>query len=82
MRFILNFFFYGLLFYLIYLFFPDAFHTLVSWANNVYDFLREAVLSLTGKLSSPTPTEPAHEPAPQTALLLACAWRSFRTESV
>ena len=41
MRFILNFFFFGLLFYLIYLFFPEAFHTLVSWADRTVEFLKE-----------------------------------------
>lgn len=43
MRFIFNFFFFGLLFYLIYLFFPDAFHTLVSWVNEVYLFFKDLV---------------------------------------
>lgn len=47
MRFILNFFFFGLLFYLIYLFFPDAFHTLVSWAHQTYEFIRQGVGRLT-----------------------------------
>ena len=39
MRFILNFFFFGLLFYLIWMFFPDAFKTLVSWADQTVAFL-------------------------------------------
>jgi len=46
MRFILNFFFFGILFYLIYLFFPDAFHTLVSWADRVYEFLKDLFMTL------------------------------------
>lgn len=41
MRFIFNFIFFGILFYLIYLFFPEAFHVLVSWADTIYQFLRD-----------------------------------------
>lgn len=41
MRFLLNFFLFGFLFYLIYLFFPEAFQTLVSWAGSVYDFFKD-----------------------------------------
>lgn len=40
MRFILSFFFFGFLFFLIWVFFPEAFYTLVSWAQAVYDFLK------------------------------------------
>lgn len=50
MRFILNFIFFGILFYVIYLFFPDAFHTLVSWANNAYEYLRDLFSELSGKV--------------------------------
>lgn len=44
MRFIFNFFFYGLLFYLISRFLPETFDTLVSWVNSVYDVLQDLVL--------------------------------------
>lgn len=57
MRFILNFIFFGLLFYLIYLFFPDAFNTLVSWANNTYDFLRDIVLKISEKFKGESPSD-------------------------
>lgn len=40
MRFILGFIFFGLLFYGIFLYFPDFFATLVSWAAKVFDFVR------------------------------------------
>ena len=50
MRFILNFFFFGLLFYLIYLFFPDAFHTLVSWADKAYELIRELIVGISEKI--------------------------------
>lgn len=43
-RFILNFIFFGVLFYAIYLFFPDAFKTLVVWAKHVYDFIAEVLV--------------------------------------
>lgn len=39
LRFFLNFIFFGVLFYAIHLFFPDAFQTLVSWAGSIYDFI-------------------------------------------
>lgn len=61
LRFILNFFLFGILFYLLYLFLPDAFMTLVSWADQVYEFFRDLVLQFSGKIqewrrpSSPVP---------------------------
>lgn len=39
-RFLINFCLFGILFYLIWRFFPEAFDTLVSWAGNVYDFFK------------------------------------------
>lgn len=66
MRFILNFIFFGVLFYAIYVAFPDAFHTLVSWADKIYEFLRVILLQLLEKaqqlthLSSPAPAAPEH----------------------
>jgi len=44
-RFLINFFLYGLLFFFIYKFFPDAFSTLVVWVGKVYDVLAEVVRS-------------------------------------
>lgn len=41
MRFILNFFIFGFLFYLLWMFFPEVFNTLVSWANGAFEFLKE-----------------------------------------
>lgn len=49
MRFILNFIFFGVLFYAIYLIFPDTFHTLVGWANGIYEFIRDVVLQIIDK---------------------------------
>ncbi len=57
MRFIINFFFYGILFYAIYLLFPDTFHTLVSWADHVWVFLKELVNSVSGKAQQYLPSE-------------------------
>lgn len=51
MRFILNFFFFGFVFYLIYLYFPEAFHTLTSWAQNVFDWLKDAFNAISDKIS-------------------------------
>lgn len=50
MRFILNFFFFGLLFYLIWMFFPDAFATLVNWANHLAAYLRELITGISDKV--------------------------------
>lgn len=59
MRFLLNFFFYGLLFYLIWMFFPDTFMTLVSWANHVVAFLRDLIMGITEKVQHQLPPAPA-----------------------
>lgn len=40
MRFILNFIFFGLLFYLLWVYFPEAFKTLVQWASAVFNYLQ------------------------------------------
>lgn len=48
-RFIINFFLFGLLFYLIHLFFPEAFQTLVSWADRTYEYMRDFFISLTNQ---------------------------------
>lgn len=51
MRFILNFFVFGFLFYLISIFFPDAFNTLVSWAASVYEFFHQIVMRIVEQFS-------------------------------
>jgi len=43
MRFILNFIFFGILFFLIWHYFPEFFQTLVSWAESAFNFVRELV---------------------------------------
>lgn len=65
-RFIVNFFLFGILFFLIWHFFPEAFGKLVSWASNVYDFLQSLVMSLVGKIQQAKPSE---EPAKQSFIL-------------
>lgn len=59
MRFIINFFLFGFLFFLIYMFFPEAFATLVSWATHVYEFIRDLVQSantaIQGHKEAPVP---------------------------
>lgn len=57
MRFIIGFFFFGFLFYLIYIFFPEAFQTLVSWAAGVYEFLRAAIQSIMERANFKKPEE-------------------------
>lgn len=53
-RFILNFIFFGVLFYAISLFFPDAFQTLVSWAGKVYTFIVDIVVAIIDWISELT----------------------------
>lgn len=65
MRFILNFIFFGVLFYLIWLFFPDAFKTLVSWADQIVAFFKEVFNSFYDKVYHHTPTSPT-SPVPPT----------------
>ena len=69
MRFIINFFIYGFIFFLIYLFFPEAFTTLVSWAGKVYDFFAGIIQSIKEKTGG-TPTKPAEEAHKAMAYLL------------
>lgn len=74
MRFILNFIFFGILFYLIHLFFPEAFNTLVGWCDKIYIFFKDLFMSLyerfyqnQGTTSAPPATPPA---APTHALFI------------
>jgi hypothetical protein len=67
MRFILNFIFYGVLFYLIYLAFPDAFFTMVSWAQAVAEFMKDLYMHLAEKVHDWRQTPGSH--ASQRALL-------------
>ena len=41
MKFIFNFILYGIIFYALWLFFPDAFHTLVSWADKTFALIKD-----------------------------------------
>lgn len=58
MRFIWNFFFFGILFYLIWAFFPDAFNTLVGWANHIVTFFRELFTGFWDKYQHQAPAVP------------------------
>lgn len=69
MRFIFNFIFFGLLFFIIWKFFPDAFNTLVGWVTNLYDYLDHLVRSLVEKVNHATGAEKSVEKA-NAALLL------------
>lgn len=68
MRFVLNFFFFGLLFYLIWMFFPEAFMTLVNWANHVVMFFRDLFMGISDKVHQ---NSPAPATAPAAAFLLS-----------
>lgn len=64
MRFILGFIFFGLLFYALYIYFPDAFQTLVSWAADIFNAIRNWIQQLSGKRQT------APSPTPQTLFIL------------
>lgn len=72
MRFILYFVFFGLLFYIIWMYFPEAFQTLVSWAAKVFNFIHDLVAGIVDKLNSwSAPTKapiPEHTQPAQTQL--------------
>lgn len=62
LRFIFNFIFFGVLFYVIWVFFPDAFQTLVAWAGKIYHFVVEVGTSIVEWISELT--KPATKPTP------------------
>lgn len=69
MRFILNFFLFGILFYLISMFFPEAFNTLVSWAAHVYGFFHDLVMQVVDKVGEKKVAEGDAVPQTVSALL-------------
>lgn len=78
MRFIFNFIFFGILFYIIWLYFPDAFKTLVDWASNTVAFLKNLVQTAMEKVHEtqiPPPAPP--DPTPTSSLLIPFlfSWR-------
>jgi hypothetical protein len=50
-RFILGFIFFGLLFYGLSIYLPDAFHTLVGWAAKIFSFFQELFVKISGGAS-------------------------------
>lgn len=58
MRFIFNFLFFGILFYLIWMFFPDAFLKLVSWADSIVAFFKDLIMGLWNRFQHNEPTSP------------------------
>lgn len=72
-KFIFNFIFFGVLFYAIWLFFPDAFKTLTDWAGNIYNVLIDlgtAVVDYVSELTKPTPHQPQAQDGEATTSLL------------
>lgn len=59
MKFLFNFVFFGVLFYVIYLFFPDAFRVLVSWADSAYQLIRDLGLLVYRKVQELRQTSPS-----------------------
>lgn len=72
MRFIFNFIFFGILFYLIWLAFPDAFRTMVGWADQIVAYFREIIMDLWSRYGqNPTnrPSNPQSPTEPRVALM-------------
>lgn len=85
LRFLFNFIFFGLLFFIIWQFFPDFFQKLVAWATAVVQFIEnlvtmliEKVNSMSGHPSTPPPEKPAAPPSAANLFWLASLYsRSF-----
>ena len=54
MRFVFNFIFFGMLFFVIYHYFPEAFDTLVSWARAIYLFVIDVGTSIVERVREGT----------------------------
>jgi hypothetical protein len=67
MKFIFNFIFFGILFYIIAVNFPEAFKTLVSWADGIVSFFKEAFHVLWEKLGTMSQNLPPPPPPPPAA---------------
>ncbi len=81
MRFILNFIFFGVLFFLIHMFFPDAFNTLVGWADKIYIFFKDLFMSLYEKFYHNQPAAPATPPPATHALFIAIPYLWYRIKN-
>ncbi|MEC7838452.1 MAG: hypothetical protein VX777_00270 [Chlamydiota bacterium] len=79
-RFIFNFIFFGVLFYAIAHFFPDAFQTLVGWAEKIYTFFVEAAVSVIDWVSDLTKpgTKGIPSNGPDTSALFALVSTLFK----
>lgn len=80
LRFILNFILFGVLFYAIYLAFPDAFFTMVGWANNIYELLKDLFMQLSDKLQEYRGSKTESQTPPQQALFLIPMWIAAWTQ--
>lgn len=59
MRIILNFIIIGLIYYMIYLYFPDFFSQLVTIAQKLFAYIQDGFNSLVNWAHQPSPTVPA-----------------------
>ena len=83
MRFILNFIFFGVLFYAIYLAFPDVFYTLVGWANKIYEFIRDLYYQLSDRIQEwKMKREGSQSPPPQHAIFLLPLWVMMKVKEM
>lgn len=73
LKFILNFILFGVLFYAIYVAFPDAFHKMVGWADSIYELLRDLFTQLSNKLQD-WGAQREKPQSPERAVLLLPVW--------
>ncbi|MGA8164169.1 MAG: hypothetical protein WB791_03975 [Waddliaceae bacterium] len=52
MRFIWNFIFFGIIYYLIWRFFPVVIETFTTWMDSLYDVIRDLVMMAVDKVSN------------------------------
>lgn len=57
LKFIANFIVFGVLFYLIYVYFPDQFHILTTWAESIVNFVKDLFHAVMDKVGT-HPTAP------------------------
>jgi hypothetical protein len=76
MRFIFNFIFFGILFYILWLYFPETFVALTTWAAKVVDFIRNLFTGVGDRFRTP------EAPAPEKGLLLIPVFYIYFKEAI
>ncbi len=62
-RLIINFIIFGLIYFAIYYYFPDAFHRLVGWAQETFTFIKDWIIIIVDKIRAWYSTIPGPKPS-------------------